>query len=179
MKLNRRVKDLVTKQYEWPLIPPTKEDLRHYKKWPGVFNSVDLDYEVVLATDEFLSIYFQTFSYGTGAAHSVQHSFTVNYDLSSGRPLSLADVFNPHSKYLQFVSHYCIDELTKRHGDSIWKEELAPRMANFESWNLTKEGIRLNFDACSVVGCAGEEQRVEIPFVSLKQWLDPKREFSK
>lgn len=64
LKLNRRIKDLVTKHYEWPLIPPTKEDLHHYEKWPGVFNSVDLDYEVVLATHTLLSIYFEVYSYG-------------------------------------------------------------------------------------------------------------------
>jgi len=66
LKLNRRIKDLMTKQYQWPLIPPTKEDLRHYEKWPGVFNSVDLTYDVVLATDQLLSIYFEGYSYGIG-----------------------------------------------------------------------------------------------------------------
>ena len=175
MKLNRRIKDLAANEYAWPLIPPTKGDLLRYEKWPGVFNSVLLDYEVVLATDGFLSIYFQTFSYAIGAAHSVQHSFTVNYDFNSGRLLRLSDVFNPSSKYLQFVSDYCIEELTKRNGEYINKEELAPKVKNFESWNLTKEGVRLNFNACLIAGCAAGEQRVEIPFVSLQQWLDPKR----
>jgi hypothetical protein len=178
LKFNRRMKDLVTKQYQWPLIPPTKEDLRHYEKWPGVFNSVDLDYEVVLATDELLSIYFEVYSYGIGAAHSVQQSFTVNFDLNSEEPIQLAGLFKPNAKHLQFISDYCIREVSKDHkyamSDPIFKNELAPKLKNYESWNLTKEGLRFNFDACKIDGCAAGKAEVKIAFDALKEKLKPK-----
>jgi len=178
LKLNRRIKELVTKQYQWPLIPPTKEDRRHYEKWPGVFNSVDLDYDVVLATDELLSIYFEVYSYGIGAAHSVQQSFTVNFDLSSEEPIQLAGLFKPNAKHLQFISDYCIRELSKDHqyamSDPIFKDELAPTLKNYESWNLTKEGLRFNFDACKIDGCAAGKVEVKIAFDALKEKLKPK-----
>ncbi|MGH9959507.1 MAG: hypothetical protein ACREBC_20665, partial [Pyrinomonadaceae bacterium] len=64
LNLNRQMKDLVTKKYQWSLRPPTKKDVRHYVKWPGVFNSVDMEYDVVLATDEVLSIYLMAYHYG-------------------------------------------------------------------------------------------------------------------
>ncbi|HAF12501.1 MAG TPA: hypothetical protein DCK93_18360 [Blastocatellia bacterium] len=115
LKLNRRIKDLVTKQYQWPLIPPTKEDLRHYEKWPGVFDSVDLNYDVVLATDQLLSIYFEVYSYGIGAAHSVQQSFTGNFDVRSEKPITLAGLFKPQAKHFNFISSYCLGELSKDH----------------------------------------------------------------
>ena len=177
LKLNRRMKDLVAKQYQWPLIPPTEEDLRHYEKWPGVFNSVDLDYEVVLATDELLSIYFEAYSYGIGAAHSVQQSFTVNFDLSSEEPIQLAGLFKPNAKHLQFISDYCIRDLSKDHqyamSDPTFKDELAPKLENYESWNLTKEGLRFNFDACKIDGCAAGKVEVKIAFDALKEKLKP------
>jgi len=178
LNLNRRIKGLVTEQYQWPLIPPTKEALRHYEKWPGVFNSVDLDYEVVLATDEFLSIYFEVYSYGIGAAHSVQQSFTVNFDLSSEEPIQLAGLFKPNAKHLQFISDYCIRELSKDHqyamSDPVFKDELAPKLKNYESWNLTKEGLRFNFDACKIDGCAAGKVEVKITFDALKEKVKPK-----
>jgi hypothetical protein len=178
LKLNRRIKDLVTKQYQWPLIPPTKEDLRHYEKWPGVFNSVDLDSDVVLATDELLSIYFDVYGYGIGAAHSVQQSFTVNFDLSSEAPIQLAGLFKPNAKHLQFISDYCIRELSKDHkyalSDLGFKDELSPKLKNYESWNITKEGLRFNFDACKIDGCAAGKVEVKIAFDALREKLKPK-----
>jgi len=178
LRLNRRIKELVTKQYQWPLIPPTKEDLRLYEKWPGVFNSVSLDYEVVLATGDLLSIYFDVYSYGIGAAHSVQQSFTVNFDLSSETPLQLTGLFKPNSKYLQFISDYCFRELSKDHqyavSDPMFKDELAPKLKNYESWNITKEGLRFNFDACRIDGCAAGKDEVKITFDALKEKLKPK-----
>jgi len=175
LKLNRRIKDLVTRQYQWVLIPPSKEDVRRYEKWPGVSNSVELTYNVVLATDELLSIYFESYSYGIGAAHSVQQSFTVNFDLRSEEFITLSGLFRPRAGHLQFISEYCIRELSKSQAmsDSIFKDELAPKQENFESWNLTKEGLRLNFDACKIGGCAAGKTEVTIVFAALKDKLKP------
>ena len=166
-KLNKQIASLVTKQYQW-LLNPSQEDLRYYKKGPHpeVFNSVDLYYDVILATDAFLSIYFEGFSYGIGAAHSVQYSFVVNYDFRSHREVKLSDIFKPGSKYLEVISRFCIERLS-RTSDSLWTKELAPVTRNFESWNLSRHGIRFNFDACNVFGCAAGKQTVEIPFTAL------------
>jgi hypothetical protein len=170
-KLNQHIKELATEQYQWPL-NPSKVDLRYYReKWPKVFNSVDLDYEIRLATDTVLSICFVGYSYGIGAAHSVQYSFVINYDLVLRKQLNLSDLFKRHSKYLAFISHYCIDELSKR-SEFMFEEAVTPKAENFESWNITRDGIRFDFDACRVFGCAGGEQAVEIPFTALEQLLD-------
>jgi len=169
-KLNKHIERLVTQDYQW-ILNPTKEDLHYYKKGlhPEAFNSVYLDYEVVTATDSFLSIYFEGYGYGIGAAHSVQYSFVINYDLASKRLVKLADLFNPGSKYLELISEYCIEQLSRgEYGEHLWKKELAPVARNFESWNLTREGLRFNFDACKLFGCASGKQSVEIPFSALK-----------
>lgn len=176
-KLNQRMKELATEQYQWPL-NPSKADLKYYrKKGPEAFNTIDLDYEIRLATDSFLSIYFIGYSYGIGAAHSVQYSFVMNYDLGSGKELKLADLFKPRSKYLEFISRYCMNELSKGtdQGSVIFKDALAPITENYDSWNVTRDGIRFNFDACKVFGCAGGKQTVEIPFAALKEILNPER----
>ena len=168
--LNQHIETLATTQSQW-LLNPSKENLRYYKKGlhPEAFNSVSLDYKVVLATDSFLSIYFEAFSYGIGAAHSVQYSFVVNYDFKSNRLVRLSDIFKPGSKYLEVISKFCIEELSRTEdGGSLWTKELAPVARNFESWNLTHDGIRFNFDACKLFGCASGKQSVEIPFTDLK-----------
>jgi hypothetical protein len=169
-KLNKDIESLATKQYQW-LLNPSRAELRDYKKGlhPEAFNSVDLDYQVILATDSFLSLYFEAFGYGIGAAHSVQYSFVVNYDFRSNRQIKLPDIFKPGSNYLDSISEYCIQELSRGgNREHLSEKELAPLARNFESWNLTPNGIRFNFDACTVFGCADGAQTVEIPFTALK-----------
>lgn len=177
--LNRQIEHLVTAEYRWALIPPTKKDLRYYKKnWPDVYNSVDLDYDVVLATDELLSIYLNAYHYGIGAAHSVQTSFTVNYDFRSGRLLKLMDLFAVRARSLRFISRYCTNELSKNN-PYLFKEELSASVKNYESWNITKQGIRFNFDACKVDGCAAGEKHVEISFAEFKGMLRSNQSWSR
>jgi hypothetical protein len=166
--LNRKMKDLVMKTYSWPLKRPSKKDLAYFAKWPDVPNSVDMEYEVVLATDGFLSIYFIGYQYGIGAAHSVHTSFTLNYDFKSHRRLTLSALFKPGSNYLNVISRQCKDDLSKGRpylkADSYFSEGLAPQAKNFESWNITEHGLRINFDACKVDSCAAGDLSVEIPF---------------
>jgi hypothetical protein len=113
LSLNNKIRQLATEQYGW-LLNSTEPLTHSLYKYPDVYNTVNLSYEVSIATDEFLSIYFEVYSYGVGAAHSVQHSFTVNYDFRSGKSLKLADIFKPNENYLQFISQYCIDDLEMR-----------------------------------------------------------------
>ena len=171
-RLNQHIKEIVREQYRWQL-SPSKADLRYYKqKHPEAFNSIQLDYEVVLATDSLLSIYFIGYSYGIGAAHAVQYSFVINFDLISRKQLKLSDLFRRHSNYLNFISHYCEDGLSKT-SEFIFDEALTPTAENFRSWNITTDGIRFNFDACEVFGCSEGKQTIEIPFTVLTPLLNP------
>jgi hypothetical protein len=171
-KLNKRIKDLVSEQYQW-MLNPSRTDLRVYRDhWSGVYNSVDLDYEICSANDSILSIYFIGYSYGIGAGHSVQFSFTLNYDLTLHRELQLSDIFKVRSSsYLDFISRYCANEFANT-SSLLFEEAIAPKADNFRSWNMMRDGIRFNFDACSVFPCADQRQEVEIPFTLLQELLD-------
>ena len=171
-RLNQRINELVTKEYEWPIYIVEEELHQALRMHPEVYNLVDIVYDVTSATDSVLSIYFGEYSYGIGAAHGVQSSFVVNYDLASKKELKLSDLFKPGSKYLEFVSRYCKDEFKRQgHGESLFPEALVPVRRNFESWNVTSTGIRFNFDACTIFGCSGGQTEVEIPFSDLKPIL--------
>ena len=170
-KLNRRLKQLAIKDYDWAL-SPSDADLRYYReKWPDVFNTVAIDYEIRWATASFFSIYFEGYSYGIGAAHAVQYSFVMNYDFALRKEVKLSDIFTPRSKYMEFISRYCTNEFSKQ-STLMFEEALIPKPANFASWNVTRDAIRFNFDECRVFGCASGEQKVEIPFAELKAFLN-------
>ena len=172
MALNRAIESMVKKRYQWPLVPPTKEDLRHYAKWPGVYNSVDMNYDILLASPMLLSLYFETYSYGIGAAHSVEESFTLNYDFNEGRWLKLSDVFEPGAEYLKFISQHCLRELSQDRSEPLLeREKLAPKTDNYQKWNLTRNGLRFTFNACEIFSCAAGKKTVEIAYVDLEHLI--------
>ena len=169
-KLNQRLRRLAVARYQ-SILHPTKEHLQRNKKlFPEILNTVDLDYEIVLATDSILSIYFGSYEYTIGAAHAAQTSYVVNYDLKSHRELKLADLFKPNSKYLEIIALYCTHELSPT--ESLFGP-LDPNPETFASWNLTNDGIRFNFDACKITGCSSPPQEVTIPFTALTPFLKP------
>lgn len=175
--LNRDIRALVTESYQWLLHRPSKRDLANYARWEGVFNSVDLEYDVVLVNDELLSVYFIGYHYGIGAAHSVHESFTVNYDLRRHKMLSLSSLFKSKSRALKLISRKSLEDLAKKipylTADSVFADNLKPRTKNFESWNLTPLGLRINFDACKVAACADGDLQVEISFEQLREISGP------
>ena len=172
-KINQHMKALATAKYQWPLNESKEAIRRGQERLPGTYNSVNLDYEVSVATDSFLSIFFTGYSYGVGAAHAVQESQSLNYDLASGSELQLADLFKGGSRYLDFISEYCIEQLSATAPGQLNKGRLAPSAKNFENWHITSSGISFNFDACEIFACAEGDQSVEIPFSDLKPLFAP------
>lgn len=173
-KINQQVRELATAKYQWPLNPSAADLERIDENNPGAFNTVNFTYEVGLATESFVSIHLVGYNYSAEAANSVQESSTVNYDLTTGKRLNLSDMFTRGSNYLEFISRYCLDELsTGAKGNLLVKERLAPAAGNFEDWYISANGISFTFDGCKVLSCAAADQVVEIPFSDLKPVLNP------
>jgi hypothetical protein len=169
-ELNRHIKALVTNEY--PDAEPSKADRRQREKHPEIVNELDLDYEIILATDSLLSIQLSAFSYSIGAAHGGQFSLAVNYDLRRHKQLKLADVFKPKSKYLEFLASYCTDAWKKLpDAQYLFEDRLTPTAEVFKSWNLTDNGIEFTFDSCEVAACVAGTKQIEIPFTTLKPRL--------
>ena len=165
-KVNQQIQDSVTKLYEWP---QSREGQSSYLQSKGIRNTVNFTYQVGLATDSFLAIHFIGYSFNS---HSTQRqdSFAVNYDLTSGKPLKLSELFKPGSNYMTFISRYSRDALFRR---DVNYEALGPASGNFNLWQITTEGIAFNFPACKVANCSEGELIVEIPFSDLQPVLKP------
>ena len=145
-----------------------------------LFRSSDLGigYEIALAQDDLVSVRFDVGSYYQGAAHPNSYTHVVNYDLKNGKPIKLADLFQPGAKYLQAISAFCIAELKKQSGekglleDQI-KEGAAPTAKNYQSWTISKKGLGINFDAYQVGPYAAGPQFVLVPYSALKDLIKP------
>lgn len=138
--------------------------------------ALEISYHTPYADKNLISLLVWSYQF-TAGAHGNSFSTTFNYDLNSGRMLKLADLFQPNSGYLKIISAYCVTTLTKQLGadaDSNWlKEGAAPKAENYDSWNITPDGLQITFDAYQVAAYAFGPQEVIVPYSALKAIIKP------
>jgi hypothetical protein len=128
-----------------------------------------IDYMVLHAEGGVISIRFIVDTY-FGGAHPNNQSSVLNYDLVSGKAINLADLFEPGADYLGALSAYCRRDLEDR--DLLeFEDGVLPRPENYRSWNISPEGLVINFDAYQVGPYAMGAQRVVVPYSALESIL--------
>lgn len=137
---------------------------------PG--SSIWITHTVTAATEELVSVLFFVDGYVTGAAHPFHYSYSLNYDLDGGRVLGLSDLFLPGTDYLEVLSSYSLEDL-KQQGVLTWEEGALPEPQNYQSWNITPEGLRISFDEYAVAPYAAGPQVVVVPYAVLADVIDP------
>lgn len=129
--------------------------------------TLEVGYEITHMGPELVSIRFGRYEY-TGGAHPNSWTFTVNYDLSKGRPLVLADLFRGGTRYREIISELSVKELNEKLGnfaDPEWiRTGAGPETGNFENWNLTDRGLAVTFDPYTVGPYAAGGFEVTVPF---------------
>lgn len=175
-KFNQIAKVLVMNEvakFKKDLLAQTAEDLKFMKDLGGT-NTVEIGYSITHADDKIVSVLFGN-SYYTGGAHPNGYSFTLNFDLKTGRELKLAELFKPNSDYLKVISDYSIKNLKENFAEDADDEWIRTGAGadekNFRSWNITKKGLEINFDSYQVAPYVAGPQEVVIPFEELKNVL--------
>jgi Protein of unknown function (DUF3298)/Deacetylase PdaC len=136
--------------------------------------SLSLDYKVIEASKDFISVLFSGRVY-YGGAHGAPFAKSFTYDLNRDAPLSLADLFTPNSDYLKVISDYSTGELKKLETT----DEMAisfgagPKVENFQTWIVTPVGLQITFDANQVGPYAAGEHVVIVPYSLLKPIIKP------
>jgi hypothetical protein len=176
-KFNQAARALVSKK-----VAGFKKDLQNEEGLEPLPDSMgsdlSVDYTVVLAQDDLVSIKFEVGSYYQGAAHPNSYSDVLNYDLKNGKQLKLADLFKPGAKFLPVIATYSIGDLKKQAKDKGLLDDLiesgaAPAAKNYLSWNITKKGLGINFDPYQVGPYAAGPQYVMVPYTILKDLINP------
>jgi len=129
-------------------------------------------YTLFSAPGNILSLKFEFIRYIAGSAHPGTHSRTVTYDLEAGSDVRLNQLFQNGSTYLQVISDYCVAQLTPRI-PGLFNNGLDPTTNNYQSWNITPNGLLITFDEYQVAPYAFGPQQVVIPYTELKAIIDP------
>lgn len=105
-----------------------------------------------------------------GAAHPGQTTETFNFDLRTGKVITLDDLFEPQSGYLDIISAHSIRELKNRLGAGAHEQieyGARPVPENYEAFLITDSGIRIIFNQYQAAAYAAGEQEVLVPYLEL------------
>ena len=177
-KFNREARAMIAKDVaafksaETPTEPDTATDVTA----EAGESTQDIGYDIRYATDDLISVQFNEDSYSRGAAHGNQITTVLNYDVKNGKKLTLADLFNPKSNYLNVISAYCIKDLkqqAQKNKDTMLSDDTiqtgaSARADNYKAWAITKKGLWITFDPYQVAAYAAGPQFVLVPYSALK-----------
>ena len=124
--------------------------------------------EVLLATDDLFSVrdVVRRLMPGGSAVHEEVRAET--FDLETGRPITVADLFDPMTDWVAAVSVEAISRLARE----PWTDErrvvgASPESGNFERFNLTHGGLALSFAPGSIGGHGSNTVPITIPYRAL------------
>jgi uncharacterized protein (DUF2147 family) len=182
-KFNKEARSMIVKEVaEWKTSEAASASDRGLEASTDAQDSdLSIGYDFRVATDDLISVEFRQGAYSRGAAHPNSFTTVLNYDVKSGKNLSLSDLFNPKSNYLSVISAYCIKDLkqqAKKGKDSMLSDEsiqsgAAARADNYKAWAITKKGLWITFDPYQVAPYAAGPQYVLVPYPALKDIIKP------
>ncbi|MFN2481712.1 MAG: PdaC/SigV domain-containing protein [Pyrinomonadaceae bacterium] len=142
------------------------------------------DYNVLLATEDLVSVEIVYDSYA-GGAHPSSGYDAVTYDLRADRELELEDIFKPDSGYEKAVAAHCDRDIRRRAGvleAEAAKEEgrkaepqdespvLPELLEEISAFALTPRGLMIYYDLPHVVAAF---DRNFVPYSEVKNFLKP------
>jgi len=136
-----------------------EQEIKAYTKDPNPGGSFDLNYNVMLGTDELTSIEFgEEICCG---AHPTESFSALNYDLVANKDLALDDLFKAGADYKTVIATYVAGDINRR-AEQIEQEEAKEEgrkaekrqepfvttdsLPEMSSWAITPKGIAVYFD---------------------------------
>jgi hypothetical protein len=142
-------------------------------------NRLNLTFFVTENTANIISVRFDYETYFHGTPHPNQYFSTINYDLKQNRLISLNDLFKMETDFLQIIAMYCKDDLLRQQkmSSTDWlafniKDGTKPELLNYQHWNITKNGILIDFETYQVGPYVEGPQYVLVPFHVFKNLID-------
>ena len=132
------------------------------------------EYQVMLVTEDYLSVRNTLRRLTPGAVGDASEIRAETFDLSTGRPIAIGDLFDPATDWVPALSAAAIERL----GNEPWTDDrrftgAGPQAANFTRFNLTAGGLVLSFPPLTVGGSGTNTLSVTVPYRTLDGYWAP------
>jgi len=155
------------------LIDPYIKDTKKEKEDP-VFteNMLNVDYKIIFAENELISIRFNIQQYASGAAHPNGIITGINYDLKNNKIIKLAEFFidNNYLTQLSTASRKTLAQMDDISTEPDWIEQgTAPEIDNFLHFTFDKKTLYIHFPPYQIAPYAAGPITTPILFSSFKK----------
>ena len=144
---------------------------------------MDANYNVLLATDEIISIEISEDSYA-GGAHPSEDWRTFNYDVRNDREIRLTDLVRDEASFKAAIWKYSAKAISgladKLEQEEARSENRQPERQDFLvsedepteilAWGFTPKGVAVYFDFAHVMWVFS---KVVVPYSEVKDYLKP------
>lgn len=146
--------------------------------------SFDTTYNILLATNDLVSIEMAEY-YDGGGAHPNDRFWSLTYDLSANKELKFDDLFKPGSDYTTAIAKFVVADIDRRMAaieqDEARREGRAPKqreeslvsveqLSELSGWAMTPKGLVVYFDFPHVMAVF---DRTFIPYSVVNEYLKP------
>lgn len=155
-------------------------DMVHMQTLPDELkhNSFQMDYDIDVVKSKsgsIISVRLSNEGFQAGRAHPYHNHRVINFDLGTGKVITLDSLFKPRSKYLSIIANYSKTKLDEKLKDkSFIANGTKAEAKNFKNWNVENDAILITFDEYQVAPYVYGAQEVEIPYEVLKSVISPK-----
>ncbi len=149
------------------------------KKLPRsqITNNLYLDYDTSYIKSKHNHIISTRFTIKgdiTGMPHAYHRHRVINYNLDASEEIELSSLFNPDANYLSVLSDFTGAALSRRLKDQSYiADGTAPRLENFQNWNIKSNGLLITFEEAKVAPYVHGTLMVLVPYSVLKDILSP------
>lgn len=109
----------------------------------------------------------------TGGAHGNLYSFAFNYDLATGEPIRLSDLFHGGTAYLDTLAARVTERLVADRGTGwMFEDEIPPDPDYFSIFTLGADSLTVFFPPYAIASYAAGPSEVSVPYAALRGVLD-------
>ncbi|MDX1530704.1 MAG: DUF3298 domain-containing protein [Rhodothermales bacterium] len=108
----------------------------------------------------------------TGGAHPNHYALPLTYDLTTGAPVRLADLFRPDAAWRDTLARLATDRLVAARG-SDWLFEVPIPAEALSTFTLGPDSLRLFFAPYAIAPYAAGTSEVALSYERLRDLLDP------
>jgi hypothetical protein len=146
--------------------------------------SLELNYNVLLASNDLVSIEISEYA-DNGGAHPNTGHWAMTYDLNRNKEITIDDVFKPDSDYQTALGKFVVADIQKR-ADAIDQEEARragrasqtqpeqivsiDQLSEIAHLAITAKGLMVYFDFPNVIAVF---ERTLVPYPVIKDYLQP------